>query len=122
MTTIPLPWTSPPLRQNDRQHHMVKAQAFATALEQARWAIRAAKPAPMIGADVTLHYRVPDRRIRDSDGIAPTLKVVLDALVAEKVLPRDDWVHVPHSGQRIHEPSDEGPAMWVTLDELERVA
>lgn len=116
--TIPLPWTSPPLRQNDRQHHMVKAKAFATALEQARWAIRAAKPTPVIGADVTLHYRVPDQRIRDSDGIAPTLKVVLDALVAEQIIPRDDWVHVPHSGQTIHPPTAEGPAMWVTLEEL----
>jgi hypothetical protein len=120
MTTIPLTWTTPPLRQNDRQHHMVKAKAFAAALEEARWAIRAAKPKPMIGADVTLHYRVPDHRIRDADGLAPTLKAALDALVAEQILPRDDWVCVPSATCRIHPPSDEGPAMWVTLDDPDR--
>jgi hypothetical protein len=119
---IPLNWTSPPLRQNDRQHHMVKAKAFAAALDEARWAIRAANVTPLIGADVTLHYRVPDRRIRDADGLAPTLKAALDALVAEKVLPRDDWVYVPSATCRIHPPNGEGAAMWVTLTEPEVAA
>lgn len=118
MTSIPLPWSKPPLVQNDRQHHMVKAKAFAKALEEARWAIRGAKVQPMTGANVTLHYRVPDRRVRDADGPAPTLKVVLDALVAEQVIPRDDWVHVPQAAVRIHPPSEDGAAMWVELEEV----
>ncbi|KAB2809240.1 hypothetical protein F9L07_19560 [Pimelobacter simplex] len=117
--TIPLPWTSPPLAQNDRHHWATKARAFAEAKNNARWHIRAARISPIVGAEVTLHWRVPDRRIRDADGPAPTLKAVLDALVAEKVLPADDWVHVPACGVRIHPPEKGMPAaMWVELTRI----
>lgn len=115
---IPLPWQSPPISQNDRQHHHVKAKAVALALAEARMAIRAARVAPIVGAVITLHYRVPDHRRRDADNLAATHKVVQDALVAEEVLPRDDWVHVPSSGQQIHPPTDEGPALWVELSDV----
>lgn len=116
---ITLPWSKPPLAQNDRQHHMVKAKAFAKALEEARAAIRQARTLPVVGANVTLHYRVKDRRRRDPDGIAPTLKACLDALVAEGVLPDDSWVCVPAVTCRIHPPiRDMPPAMWLTLDTI----
>lgn len=116
---IGLPWSKPPLTQNARQHHHVKAKAVKEALGEARLAIRAAKPDPMDGAHVVLHYRVPDRRRRDADNLAVTLKVVQDALVAEGVIPADDWEVVPASGQRIHPPDGE-PAMWVELIDLTR--
>jgi crossover junction endodeoxyribonuclease RusA len=115
---IDLPWTSPPVSQNDRQHHHAKAKAVALALAEARMAIRAARVDPIVGAVVTLHYRAPDHRRRDADNLAVVLKVVQDALVAEEVLPRDDWVHVPSSGQQIHPPTDEGPALWVELTDV----
>jgi Holliday junction resolvase RusA-like endonuclease len=115
---IPLPWTSPPISQNDRQHHHVKAKAVAAALVEARLAIRAAQIAPIVGAEITLHYRVPDKRRRDADNLAVTLKAAQDALVAEGVIPRDDWVHVPRSGCEIHPPSAEGPAMWLELSDV----
>lgn len=115
---INLPWTAPPISQNDRQHHHVKAKAVALALAEARMAIRAARVEPIVGAVVTLHYRVPDYRRRDADNLAATHKVVQDALVAENVIPRDDWVHIPSSGQQIHPPTDEGPALWVTLTDI----
>jgi len=114
--TIPLPWTSPPVSQNDRQHHHVKAKAVAQALAEARLAIRAAQVEPVVGAIVTLHYRVPDRRRRDADNLAVVLKVCQDALVKEGVLPDDSWVCVPASGCRIHPPG-EPAAMWLTLSD-----
>lgn len=114
-----LPWSRPPLAQNDRDHWRVKASKFATAKLQARMAIRAAKVPLIAGAVVKLHYRVPDNRLRDSDGPAPTLKVVLDALVAEGVLPGDDFRYVPESGVRIHPPAKGLPgAMWAELSEI----
>lgn len=117
MIVIRLPWTAPPVSQNDRQHHLVKAKAVARALAEARRAIRAADIEPIVGAVVTLHYRVPDLRRRDADNLAVVLKVCQDALVAEGVIPRDDWVHVPSSGCTIHPP--EGPAeMWLELSEI----
>lgn len=119
MIAIQLPWNRPPLSLNDRGvNPHVKAAAIKQALTEARWAIRAAKVTPIVGANVTLHYRVPDHRRRDADNLAGVLKVVQDALVAEGVLPRDDWVCVPHSGQTIHPPTGEGAAMWVELDVL----
>lgn len=119
MTTIPLPWTKPPLSQNDRQHHHVKAKAVAAALTEARLAIRAARVKAMVGANITLHYRVADKRRRDADNLAVVLKVVQDALVAEGVICDDSWVCVPHSGQTIHPPNGEPAAMWVELERLE---
>lgn len=118
MTTIALPWTAPPLTQNGlrRTHHMAEAKAKAHALHEARYMIRAANVAPMAGAIVILHWRMPDRRRRDGDGAAPTLKVCLDALVKEGVLHDDSWVEVPHSGVTTHAPIKGKPgALWLSL-------
>lgn len=115
---IPLNWTAPPVSQNDRQHHHVKAKAVAAALVEARLAIRAAQVEPIVGAVITLHYRVPDRRRRDADNLAATHKVCQDALVTEGVIPRDDWVHIPASGQQIHPPTADGPALWIELTDV----
>lgn len=89
---------------------------FQEALTEAREAVKAANPRPIVGAEATLHWRVPTRRIQDTDNISPTLKPVLDALVQEGILPADNWVCVPHTAQRIHppEPGKLG-AMWVEL-------
>lgn len=115
---VALPWSKPPLSQNDRDHReRGGARKIAAAKEQARWAIRSARLTPIVGAELTLHYRVPDRRRRDADNLGPVLKVCSDALVAEGVLPDDSWVCVPASGCRIH-PPDGPPAMWLALDNI----
>ena len=116
---VPLPWTRPPQSLNDRAHHHVKAKATAQALTDARQAVRTAKPKPLVGAEVTLHYRVPDKRRRDADNLAPVLKVCQDALVAEGVLPDDSWVCIPAATCRIHAPvASLGPALWLELTEV----
>lgn len=118
MTTIviPLPWQRPPISLNDRtERTRGGSQRIKAALTEARLAIRAADVQPIVGAVVTLHYRVPDLRRRDADNLGVTLKAVQDALVAEGVIPRDDWIHVPSSGCTIHPPTDEGAALWVEL-------
>lgn len=69
--------------------------------------------------EIVLHYRVPDRRRRDADGPAPTLKAVLDALVDEHVIPDDSWTHVPRIAVQIHPPDPaQPPAMWLTIQTL----
>lgn len=117
MTRIDLPWTAPGLTQNQlrRMHHMVEARKKAVMLTEAIAAIEAANVDPMPGANVVLHWRVANRRRLDGDGLAPTLKVCLDALVKAGVLHDDSWVEVPHSGVTIHPPNGEPAAMWVTL-------
>ena len=119
--TIPLVWTAPPLTLNSSlrvENPYAKAGAVRRAKAEAVVAIRAANLEPMAGAIVTLHYRVPDRRRRDADNLAATLKVVQDALVDAGVLHEDSWVTIPASGQRIHPPEVGKPgALWVTLSD-----
>jgi len=117
---IPLTWDRPPLRANDRRTWQAQHRARAKAMTEARAAIAAANPGRYVGAVVTLHYRVPDRRRRDSDGPEPTKKVCIDALVLEGVLPDDSWVEVPRSSVEMHAPNGEPPAMWLELTEVHR--
>lgn len=117
---VPLPWSRPPLTLNPSlraENPHAKASKVRAAKAEAVAAIEAANVPAMAGAIVMLHYRVPDRRRRDADNLAATLKVCQDALVTAGVLVEDSWVTVPHSGQRIHPPTNEGPAMWLTLDD-----
>lgn len=115
---FPLPWTQPPLTQNElrrRGHWSVEAAQKKQALHDAGWAIRSLRIDPItIPVQARLVWRIPNRRHRDPDGLAPTMKVVLDALVQQGVLPGDDWRHVPETSQRI-EPPALGPAMWFEL-------
>ena len=115
---IPLPWTKPPITSNrTRGNPYARAAEVKTAKAQAAAAIRAADTHPIVGANLTLHYRPDTRRRRDADGLYPTYKVVSDALVEAGVLPDDSWVCVPRAACHIHEPAK--PAlMWLEIDTI----
>jgi len=118
---IPLPWTKPPITLNPglrSTNPHAKAAAVRQAKGEASAAIIHADTPPVAGCNVTLHYRVPDRRRRDADNLAATLKVCQDALVLAGVLVEDSWVTVPSATCRIHPPSAEGPALWLELEEI----
>lgn len=116
MTTVPLPWQRPPLTGNrTRGNPQARAREVKAALEAARCAIRAAHLEPVAAADVTLHLRMPDRRRRDADGLFPTLKACIDALVLEGVLPDDSWRYVPRATCAIHPPDGRPAAMWLEV-------
>lgn len=120
--TLPLPWVAPPLTGNDRGDKWKRARKTDEALKAARYAVRAVKRRAALDPEAryisTLHWRVPNRVRRDADNIAATQKVVQDALVREGVLSDDNATVIPETRQRIHPPSDEGPAMWLTLEGL----
>lgn len=121
MTVIPLPmWNgAPPLTKNDTRrqgHHHAMRRKWQTALEEARWAIRAADVEPLESAVVVLHWRQPDKRRRDGDGASLTLSACLDALVLEEVIPDDSWRFVVHSGITVHAPIPGQPgALWLSV-------
>ena len=120
---VPLPWQRPPLSGNrTRGNPHARAKEVDEAKGQARWAVRAARLPKLAGANLTLCYRVKDRRRCDADNLAPTFKVCQDALVLEGVLPDDSWVHVPSATCRIVPPSAEGPAMWLEIESLGAIA
>lgn len=100
MSTVTLPWTSPPLTKNRvrRMHYQAEAKLRREVVEQARWSIKAARLKPMVGAIVILNWQMETRRRQDGDGADPTKAACIDALVLEGVLPDDSWVHVVHSG------------------------
>lgn len=119
--TIPLPWSKPPITLNPglrSSSAYVKAAKVRDAKAEACVAINRSACPPLPGCNITLHYRVPDRRRRDADNLAATLKVCQDALVIAGVLIEDSWVTVPSATCRIHPPTPEGPALWLTLEEL----
>jgi crossover junction endodeoxyribonuclease RusA len=116
VTTIPLPWSKPPLTGNrTRGNPYARAAEVKNSKLEAEAAINLANPAPMAGAEITLHFRPKDRRRRDADGLFPTLKVCQDALVAEGVLVEDSWVTIPAATCRIHPPNGQPAAMWLEL-------
>jgi hypothetical protein len=116
VTTIPLPWSKPPLTGNrTRGNPYARANEVKTAKADVQEFIGMRGVKPVIGANVTLHFRPSTKHRRDADGLFPTLKVCLDALVAEGVLPDDSWVHVPAATCRIHPPNGQPAAMWLTL-------
>lgn len=122
--TIALNWPKPPLTQNQlrRTHYMAEAAAKKRAITEARWAIRDARVTRMAAANVRLHYRPGTRRLCDADGLAPTLKVVLDALVAEEIVLDDNYLYVPEASIRIHPPMRGMPgALWVELEPIKEV-
>lgn len=122
MTEFALPWCRAILTQNTvrRMHFHAEAKAKAQAISEARAAIRAAGVEPRWSANVTLHYRPGSRRSLDADGLAPTLKCLLDALVKEGILPDDSWVEVPQAAIRIHPPKPGLPGvMWAELTPVE---
>lgn len=120
MSIVELPWQLPPLTKNRvrRMHFQTEAKLRAQALQEARWAIKSARLAPIPTAVVILHWRVANNRRQDGDGADPTKAICLDALVAEGVLIDDSWRFVAHSGVTCHPPIPGLPgAMWLSISD-----
>jgi len=119
VSTIALPWATPPLTGNrTRGNPYARAKEVETAKADAITAIRAARVKPVERAEITLHYRPATWHRRDADGMFPTLKVAQDALVAAGALTHDDSArYVPAATCRIHPPNGEPAAMWLTLSD-----
>lgn len=114
--TIPLPWVRPPITGNDRGH--TRYSPFVRIKGEAVTAINAADVPVVERAEITLHWLIPDRRVRDADNLAPTYKACQDALVAAGVLAKDHWTHVPAMTCRIHPPDGTPARMWLTIHPL----
>lgn len=120
MTTIPLPFSDPPLTKNKvrRMHFRKEAEIRRQAIQAVRSAIKHAAVAPLEQAVIVLHWRQPNNRRRDGDGADPTKAFCIDALVLEGVLPDDSWAHVVHSGVTVHAPLKGLPgALWLTVSD-----
>jgi crossover junction endodeoxyribonuclease RusA len=85
--TLTLPWTSPPLTLNGRDHWAVKARKTRQARDATR--LLAHGIPPLACCQVLLTYFPPDARRRDADNLVALLKACCDGLADAGVV-RDD--------------------------------
>ncbi|UTN92978.1 RusA-like resolvase [Gordonia phage Finkle] len=121
---IDLPWPSPPLSLNDRQHWRAKANKTAAVRHTMHQIAKAARlPRNVDHLTVQLVYRPRDRRRRDTDNLVATLKPICDALAAGTTkhpgygVVQDDtpeWMAKP---EPLIVPAEKGKggAMWLLL-------
>lgn len=111
---IRLPYTSAPLRSNDRLHHMAKARTVRSIRDVAcvvgshhvrTWPELFPISTPVV---VTLVWEVCDKRVRDAGSIAPTGKAAIDGLVDAGVLASDRHTVVTEERYRIEVGSSKG--------------
>jgi len=115
--TVPLPWTSPPLNLNDRDHWSVHHEKISAARETAGWAVKTAGVPKLQRVLVALHYRPAVNRTRDSDNLVATLKPVCDGIVDAGVVKDDAPQYMVKLMPIIHAPEKPG-AVWLTIESL----
>lgn len=77
---LELPYWTPPLTLNARQHHQARARAVRDIKINVRWLVRAQQIPRLDRIHVALTY-TPERRItRDADNLVGTLKPAIDGL------------------------------------------
>lgn len=125
-----LPYEKPPLLANTSNRGITRGARMAKAeqVRDIRTAVatlaRDAQIPPCDAIHVRLHYRPKDNRRRDPDGLMPTMKPCLDALVDAGIVPDDTARYVDWSRPVIHAPlmPDRKPALWLVIAALERTA
>ena len=82
-----LPWTKPPLTENQRMHWAQKSRLVKQVRREAFNLSRSIPP--LDRCEIRLVWVVADRRRRDEDNLVPTLKALCDGLVDGDVVPDD---------------------------------
>ncbi|MDG3012168.1 hypothetical protein G4X40_18665 [Rhodococcus sp. D2-41] len=115
--TITLPWTTPMLSLNGRDHYRVKAKKVAQIRHDVATLIRERQIEPAGHVRVELHYRPRDNRRRDEDNLVGDLKAICDGLVDAGLVPDDtpEWMSkimpILHRAER-----GVGSQMWLAVD------
>jgi crossover junction endodeoxyribonuclease RusA len=86
---IQLPYATPPLTLNGRQHWATKARAVKEVRETVAFLARFERIPAQKRVHIALHYVPRDSRNRDSDNLVATLKPCIDGIVDAKVVPND---------------------------------
>lgn len=115
---VPLPFISPPLRENDRLHWAKRARLTAEVRHITAWTVYRLKVPTLERASITLHWRPATNRRRDVMGHSPSLKAAVDGCVDAKVLADDDAARcIPACA--LHDPVKGQPGLvWLTIRAL----
>jgi crossover junction endodeoxyribonuclease RusA len=108
------------LTLNGREHWAERNRRYQ-ALKKAAWATALKARLPRLSrVAVTLAYDPPDRRHRDADNLAATLKPCIDGLVAARVIPRDDERYLAAAACEIGGRPFPGGRVRLTVREITR--
>lgn len=118
--TLPLSFSAPPLRDNDRRHWRTKATLTRALREEARVRAAAARlPRGLDAVTVVLHWQPASNRRRDPLSPAPTLKPLIDGLVDYGLIADDDTRHMRHPSCCIHDwQANVQAGCWLTIQEV----
>lgn len=93
--SLHLPYPRPPLSLNDRMHWAQRNRISRQIKDDVQILARATRVGTGLARVwVGLTWVPPDRRRRDTDNMAPTLKACIDGLTAYGLVPDDDSAHV----------------------------
>lgn len=118
-----LPWSTPPLTQNQRHHWSVRNRKTREIRETVAWLAKAARIPVCEHLTVQLVWAPGDRRRRDGDNCAPTVKACVDALargprkdlIGLDLVPDDTPEHVTVLPTLIEPPPHE-PGLWLIVE------
>jgi len=96
-----LPYRTPPLSLNRHLHHMAEHRLKERVKADAHLVARAARLPRFKAVTAELVWFKGDNRRADSDNMSPTLKPIMDGLVAAGCLPDDNARHVLSTATRI---------------------
>lgn len=85
-----LPYRVPPLSLNKHIHHMAEHRLKQRLKADTQLVVRAARLPAFKAITAELVWFKGDNRRADADNIAPTLKPILDGMVAAGVIPEDN--------------------------------
>jgi crossover junction endodeoxyribonuclease RusA len=114
--TIRLPYSTPPLTLNGRQHWATKARAVKEVRSTTATLARVLRIPACERIHVTLHYIPRDGRRRDQDNIVATLKPCIDGLVDAGIVPDDSPDYVTWSPPVIDPCDYRDPHLYLTIE------
>lgn len=121
-----LPYPRPPrgLHANDRIHWRGKAKSSAKVRQDVFTLVRAAHVPALERIRVDVEWVVPDRRKRDTDNLAPLLKVIYDAIgsdrgISARIVEDDDPLHMSKPSATIRHSHGELAHFIVTITDIE---
>lgn len=116
MAVVRLPWTSPPLSLNSREHWAHKARVTQQVRTTTAWLCNGLGRANRVR--VTLTYIPRDSRRRDADNLVATYKPICDGIVDAGVVTDDDPLHMVKVMPHIAPADPNDPRMELTIEVL----
>lgn len=98
---VKLPWLRPPTLANDRRSRGHQSAINTNVKKDAFYCVKRDRVPQLEAIIVQLIWYPGHNGVADSDGLAPTLKYVIDGLVLAKVIPDDDSEYVIASSCRV---------------------